>query len=218
MNVEALQQVFVNHADGSKKQAMQNYMKNHFVFLGIPKPKRAVLQKPFLNFHKDGQGIDWNLVHQLWDLEAREFQYVAIDYLILMKKYLSPEDLVSIKKIITHKPWWDSIDLIASHLLGALVLNHPTVKLELLLWNASNHLWLQRSVILSQLKCKQNTDLVFLEQVIIKHLGSKEFFINKALGWALRELAKSNELVVKLWLSQYHFAPLTHREATQYIN
>lgn len=218
MNVEALQQVFVNHADGSKKEAMQNYMKNHFVFLGIPKPKRSVLQKPFLNFHKNDQGINWNLVNQLWDLEAREFQYVAIEYLILMKKYLSPEDLVFIKKIITLKPWWDSIDLIASHLLGALVLNHPTVKLELLRWNASNHLWLQRSVILSQLKCKQNTDLVFLEQVIIKHLGSKEFFINKALGWALRELAKSNELVVKLWLSQYHFAPLTHREATQYIN
>jgi 3-methyladenine DNA glycosylase AlkD len=73
-------------------------------------------------------------------------------------------------------------------------------------------------VILSQLKCKQNTDLVFLEQVIIKHIGSKEFFINKAIGWTLRELAKSNELVVKLWLSQYDFAPLTYKEATQYIN
>ena len=218
MNVAALQQVFVNHADLIKKDTMQRYMKNHFVFLGIPKPKRAVLQKPFLNFHKNDQVIDWNLVHQLWDLEAREFQYVAIEYLILMKKHLSPEDLIYIKKIITHKPWWDSIDLIASHLLGALVLNYPTVKIELHSWNASNHLWLERSVILSQLKCKQNTDLVFLEQVIIKHIGSKEFFINKAIGWTLRELAKSNELVVKLWLSQYHFAPLTYKEATQYIN
>jgi 3-methyladenine DNA glycosylase AlkD len=218
MTVVQLQEVFVNHADGTQRKSMELYMKNHFVFLGIPKPKRTVLQKPFLTFHKNHRSIDWQLVEELWDLKEREFQYVAIEYLILTKKYLVPEDLIHIQKIILQKPWWDTVDLMASHLLGFLILHFPEVKAELVTWNSSNHLWLQRSVILSQLKCKQKTDLVFLEEVIIQNLHSKEFFINKAIGWMLRELAKTHESIVKSWLSRHSFAPLTVREASKHFN
>lgn len=217
MTVAQLQEVFVNHVDGSKSKSMELYMKNNFVFLGIPKPMRADLQKPFLNFHKHHQCIDWNLVTQLWDLNAREYQYVALDYLILMKKHLVISDLNHIQEIILQKSWWDTIDLIASHLMGFLLQKFPEIKTVLHTWNTSNHLWLQRSVILSQLKSKQYTDLIFLEEVIVFHASSKAFFINKAIGWTLRELAKSNPLVVKSWLSQYNFAPLTVREASKYL-
>lgn len=156
--------------------------------------------------------------HTIMEFERQRISICSSRLSHFDEKHLVASDLNHIQKIILQKPWWDTIDLISSHLMGFLLQKSPEIKTVLHTWNTSNHLWLQRSVILSQLKSKQNTDLVFLEEVIVYHASSKEFFINKAIGWMLRELAKTHESIVKSWLSRHPFAPLTVREASKHFN
>jgi len=106
-------------------EAMAAYMKNRFPFLGLTRPERNRLQKEFIKDCKQTAQIDWALVDACWNLAEREYQYLAVDYLIALKQNLKESDLEKIEGLITRKPWWDTVDAIADKLVGYLCLRFP---------------------------------------------------------------------------------------------
>lgn len=163
--------------------------------------------------------IDWNFVQECWQQEEREFQYVATDYLNDMQTYLKKDDINHLKKLITTKSWWDSVDALVKR-VGYLQTQYPELKETIIEWSVSDNLWLRRVAIIHQLSMKEATDTQLLTRTIMNNLGSNEFFINKAIGWALRDYARINEEWVKNFLRQYQteLAPLSIREASKHIN
>lgn len=209
---------FIEHRNEEQASQMSAYMKNSFPFLGIPKPQRAVLQKGFLKDAKKKGFIDWNLIYTLWDMPEREFQYLAFDYLQELKKYLQKDDIEKIKTLIIQKSWWDTVDSLASNTIGALCLTHPElIESHILKWAKSDNLWLVRTALLFQLKYKDKTDRELLGKIIYQNSNTKEFFINKAIGWALREYSKTNKDWVKEFIDHHTLHPLSIREGSKYL-
>lgn len=199
-------------------EGMAAYMKNQFAFLGIPKPERTKLQKNFIKQAKKQGRIEWQDVYALWDLPEREYQYVALDYLEELRKYLQPADIHHLQTLIVMKSWWDTVDKIATIPVGSLCLQHPElVKDCVMAWAESDNMWLARTAILFQLKYKEHTDTGVLAAVIEKNSSSKEFFINKAIGWILREYSKTDKEWVREFLNTHTLAPLSVREASKYL-
>ncbi|MEA1962274.1 MAG: DNA alkylation repair protein [Bacillota bacterium] len=198
---------------------MEAYMKDNFPFLSIQKPARSSLQKDFLKSVSSSQMIDWDFVMLLWNLPEREFQYLALDYLVLMKKKFQKKDLKNLKQLIVKKSWWDTVDLIASNLVAAICTTFPEmIDCDVLTWAESDNLWLRRTAILFQLKYKEATDTELLARIILKNNHSKEFFINKAVGWALREYLKTNREWVKTFIDKQPLQALSVREGSKYLD
>jgi len=215
---EELIKTLYAHRDGDKAYYMAKYMKDQFPFLGIPKPDRVRLSRAFSKNAKKEKTIDWELVARLWDLPEREFQYVALDYLQALKNYLLSEDIDRLQLLITTKSWWDTVDLLASNIVGPLCLrNEELIHSHILRWAESENIWLARSAILFQLKFKDKTDPELLEHIILKNSNSKEFFINKAIGWVLREYSKTNREWVRDFVNQHPLSRLSLREASKYL-
>ena len=196
---------------------MSAYMKNQFVFLGIPKPKRTELSKSFLKEKTKAKTIDWNLVEYLWELQEREYQYLALEYLGKLKKCLQREDIKHLQELIVKKSWWDSVDALAP-LVGVLCQKHPELKNEVLeSWILNDNIWLKRVTITFQLKYKDNVDTDFLSRAIRCNSLSREFFVNKAIGWALRQYSKFNPNWVRLFIASNSLSPLSVREGSKYL-
>lgn len=209
---------FYEHGNQAQAKNMSAYMKYKFTFLGIKKPQRAKLQRELIKQAKKQKKIDWDFVFRLWDLPEREFQYLAIDYLLALKDYLQKDDIDSIKLLIISKSWWDSVDMLATNIAGFLCARYPElVQSHILSWAESDNIWLARVGVLFQLKFKENTDTELLNLIIIKNRNSKEFFITKAIGWALREYSKTNKEWVRIFLECNAIQPLSVREASKYL-
>ncbi len=213
----SLVQAFNEAKNETDANQMAAYMKHKFKFLGLRKPLRATLQKSWMQSMTQTQNIDWDLVETLYTYDEREYQYVAIDYLIKQKKYFQVKDLARLKQLVLKKSWWDSVDIIAAHLIGTLLQNtsHQSIMLE---WAQDDDLWVRRCAILFQLRYKAQTNTQLLEEIIKYNLGSSEFFINKAIGWALREYSKTDEAWVREFVASHELAPLSYREALKYVN
>lgn len=206
------------HRDPQQAEGMSAYMKNQFSFLGIPKPLRTSLQRDFIKRAKKQGWIEWQDVYALWDLPEREYQYVALDYLVELREYLQPADINNLQTLIIMKSWWDTVDKLASIPVGTLCLKHPELVRDCVAaWADSDNMWLARTAILYQLKYKENTDTSMLAAIIEKNSGSKEFFINKAIGWILREYSKTDKEWVREFLHTHTLAPLSVREASKYL-
>ena len=209
---------FIENKDPERATQMAAYMKNQFPFLGIPKPKRALLGKEYMKDFKKQQEIDWDLVNTLWSMSEREFQYLAVDYLLILKNDLQEKDIENIKTLIITKSWWDTVDTLASNIIGVLCLKFPQlIKSHILEWSSSDNIWLIRSAILFQLKYKEKTDAELLGLIIKKNSGTKEFFINKAIGWALREYSKTNKSWVEEFIKGNTLSSLSVREGSKYL-
>jgi 3-methyladenine DNA glycosylase AlkD len=209
---------FNAHANAAQAVQMSAYMRNQFAYLGIPTPLRRTLAKEFLASEKKKADIDWDFINICWGKEEREFQYLALDYLILKKPLLTPGDVPHLKKLALDKSWWDTIDGL-DRMVGGIALKYPEVNEILLQWSVDHNFWLRRIAIDHQLDRKDKTDTVLLEQIIKNNFGQTEFFINKAIGWSLREYSKVNPDWVRNFVSRYknELAPLSIREASKYI-
>ncbi|MCF7833051.1 MAG: DNA alkylation repair protein [Candidatus Marinimicrobia bacterium] len=200
-----------------KAEGMKAYMKHKFEYLGLQKPVRAELRKDFLKEQKATKKIDWEIVWTLWDQPEREFQYLALAYLDTMKEFLEKNDILKIEKLITTKSWWDSVDGTVV-MIGNLVNKYPELKTDVIAkWIEQDNIWLKRISIIFQLKYKANTDTKFLSKAILHNSGTKEFFINKAIGWALREYSKTDPFWVKDFISNQPLHSLSVREGSKYI-
>ncbi len=202
----------------SQAAPMAKYMKNKFSFLGITRPARNKIQAGFLKEVRQEKRINWEFIFKCWDLPEREYQYLAVDYLTTRVQLLQKEDMAKLELLITQKPWWDTIDSIAVKLVGELCNKYPGLIDDYILnWAASDNIWLARTAILFQLKYKQNTDTILLARIIIQNSNSREFFINKAIGWILREFSKTDRQWVKIFITNNPLHPLSVREGSKYL-
>ena len=208
---------FYQAANPQKAIAMEAYMRNQFKFLGIRAPERKILTRDFLKTI-DRATIDWEFVQQCWEKDEREFQYLAIAYLTKVKQRLTVEDIPRLRQLIVTKSWWDTIDSL-DKFVGYVALHHPTVEATLLDWSTDDNIWLRRVAIDHQILRKEQTNPVLLEKIICHNFGQNEFFINKAIGWSLRDYSKTNPEWVKTFIARHQdqMAPLSIREASKYI-
>ena len=209
---------FRAHADTEKAKKQEAYLRDQFKFLGLSTPVRRELSKSFLKEKAEEKIIDWQLVNRLWSEEEREFQYLACDYLRKMKKYLDATDLHKIYQLATTKSWWETVDSL-DELVGYLLLSAKIKTEDILTWSLDENFWIRRIAIDCQLGFKEATDTELLSAVIHNNLGSKEFFINKAIGWALRDYSKTNPKWVACFLAENEekLANLSLREASKYL-
>lgn len=216
---ELLVKLFEQNRDLEKAVPMENYMKNYFSFLGIKAPERKELLKKF--FQESGiTKLDFQstFVTGLWEKEEREYQYAALDYMEKVLKKLDKQHFSLLEELITTKSWWDTVDFLAAKPVGTLAKKHPELISEKIEgWASSNHLWLRRTAILFQLKYKEETDEALLYRYIRQNQESKEFFIQKAIGWALREYSKTNPASVRSFIESQTLSPLSVREGSKYI-
>ncbi|WP_078414768.1 DNA alkylation repair protein [Priestia abyssalis] len=209
-------------ASRNEEQAipMKKYMKDHFPFLGIKSPvRREILNKFLEESELLKQPFQPDFVLALWEKNEREYQYAALDYIEKSLKKLGKEHLPLMETLTTTKSWWDTVDLLASKSVGKIAKDYPEVILETIEgWAYGDELWLQRSAILFQLKYKKETEEARLYRYIKQNADSKEFFIQKAIGWALREYSKTNPASVKRFIEENDLPKLSIREGSKYLN
>ena len=203
--------------DVEQSEKMSAYMQNKFPFLGIPKPKLKELVKPYLKEIKK-QEIDWAFIDFCWSKDYREAQYVALDYLSDKAKNLTDKHLPNLKKLIITKSWWETVDNIDA-LIGIIVLKYPKLESIMLDWSTSDNIWLKRVSINFQQEYKEKTNTELLGKIICNNFGSEEFFINKAIGWSLRDYSKVDPAWVKDFIEKYkdNLSKLSIKEASKYI-
>lgn len=209
---------FILHQDKERAISMSNYLRDQFQFYGIPTPKRRAIYKQFLKEEKKRKRIDWNLLDLCYEDEYRELQYFVCDYLNTMKAYLSYEDIPHMKQYIKVKQWWDTIDSF-DRIIGDIGLRDMRVNDLMLEWSKDEDFWLRRIAIDHQLCRKDKTNTELLEKIIVNNFGSDEFFINKAIGWSLRDYSKINPEYVRAFINKYRdqMASLSIKEASKYL-
>lgn len=215
---ELIQQALLSVQDLDKKEGMEAYMRNQFPFLGVQAtPRRKVINPLFKGIQK--QPINWDLIHQLWQADEREYQYVALDILKKQSKQLTYEDIPTLKKLAQTKSWWDTIDVL-DRLIGNIGLTDSRVDDLMITWSEDDDFWLRRISIDHQIGRKEKTNIQLLETIITNNLNSSEFFINKAIGWSLREYSKIDPEYVKKFITLHdkQMARLSIREALKRIN
>lgn len=215
-------QTFVNdlrqHQNFDKKEGMEAYMRHQFSFLGIQSVERRKLSHDFIYQFKPTDAIDWDIIEALWQEDEREFCYVALDLLRRQKRQLVFDDINHLKQLALSKSWWDTIDVI-DLLCGDLSLRYPSeMKRVMLAWSEDDNQWLRRIAIDHQRLLRHKTDTALLATIIENNLGRDEFFINKAIGWSLREYSKTDAAFVQHFVATHsQLSPLSQREALKWL-
>jgi 3-methyladenine DNA glycosylase AlkD len=212
--------LFEQNANPAQAGPMKKYMRDQFEYLGIKTPQSAALMKDFIN--ENGlPSIDQldTISHELWLLPQREFQYVATGLVRRLENKLEPEFITTLEYLLITKSWWDTVDSIAGGIVGPQFKRLPAIKTKYLKkWRKSKNFWLRRTTLLFQLGYKKETDFDLLCKIIQENLGSDEFFINKAIGWALRQYAHTNPSPVEKFVkATKELHPLSRREALKNI-
>lgn len=215
---EKIKGLFEAAADPAAAAAMSDYMRGKFIFYGIAAPKRRALYRDFLKAEKKNGAVDYVFLDRCWADEHREFQYVVFDYLTALESFLTYDDIFVMEKYVRTKQWWDTIDFF-DEIIGGIGLRDGRVNGLMLDWSLDGDFWVRRIAIDHQLGRKEKTDAALLEKIIVNNIGSKEFFVNKAIGWALRDYSKTNPAWVKDFLSRHggEMSKLSLREAGKYI-
>ena len=218
MDFNKLYEEMIQHKNEEQAQKMSKYMLNKFEYIGIKTPERREIFKNFFKEYKNEEKIDWEFVNKCWENKYREFQYVAADYLKNMKDKLTIDDIPKFKRLILEKSWWDTIDNL-DMTIGALALKDSNVNKILLEWSLDENIWLRSIAIDHQLLRKEKTNTELLEKILKNNLGQAEFFINKAIGWALRNYSKTNPERVKNFIEENKekMAKLSIKEASKYL-
>ena len=199
-------------------ESMSKYMQDKFRFLGVRGATRTEIYKKYFPDARKTKTIDWDFVENCWNKEEREFQYVVVYYLKAMQKFLKREDISRLKYLIVTKSWWDTVDLLAK-VVGSLVIRIEGYDQIMLEWSKDSNIWLKRVAILYQLSLKDKVDEIILDKILVNNLGDSEFFINKAIGWALRDYSKYNPEWVREFIKKNkdNMVNLSIREASKYI-
>ncbi|HSJ87648.1 MAG TPA: DNA alkylation repair protein [Anaerolineales bacterium] len=217
--VVSIKTLFEQNANPMQATPMKKYMREQFEYLGIKTPQNTALQKEFYKQNGLPELSDLDeILRDLWSLPQREFQYVGMGLLGRFEKQLPAEFIDTVEYLILTKSWWDTVDAIASHTVGTHFRRFPKIRERYLKkWRKSQNIWLRRTAILFQLGYKQETDFPLLTDIICENLGSDEFFINKAIGWALRQYAYTDPKAVKKFVQATPLQPLSQREAMKHL-
>jgi 3-methyladenine DNA glycosylase AlkD len=216
--IEELAYQFNQHSNRENALQMKAYLRNQFEFFGLKAPLRRELTK---NVIKNWRSYSFQeaieIAKKLLRMQEREFHYASIELLSKYKKDWDHQLLAMMTYYTRHNAWWDTIDSASSKLLEPYFSKSgPNLQL-LAKWNASSNFWQVRLSIIWQLHQKENTNPEILLNAILPHLQSKEFFIQKAIGWALRAYAKYNpEWVINI-TENYTLPALSKREALKHL-
>jgi 3-methyladenine DNA glycosylase AlkD len=208
-------------ADAGQAQGMKAYMLNQFAFLGIRAPVRrdalkALLKQPFT------QAELLALAEALWAMPQREFHYTAVDLLAKQHARLDPKALPRLIKLVQRNAWWDTVDGLAG-VVGDILLAARTsdthIQRHADAWLLHKNLWVRRVALLHQLGWREQTDAERLFRYALALGGEKEFFIRKAIGWALRDYARTDPVAVTAFLDLHaqQLSNLTVREAGKHL-
>lgn len=211
--------------DPARATAMVAYMKHHFAFLGIPMPARVAGLKPIWKAWQPTRLELLSVTQDLWACPEREYQNAALGALELHWKQLADSDLEGLCVLVaTERTWWDTIDWFASNIAGGMVQRSQTQSdsslVELMdAFSIYPNQWLRRIAILHQLRYRGRTDAERLFQYATENSSDPSFWIRKALGWALREYAKTDPSAVLEFIERYDgmFSTLTVREALKHF-
>ena len=218
--VTTLRKELTKHADQQVSKDAATYMRNKFEFLGVKTPLRRELAKDLEIQSKDLSEPELiELCKELWAQPEREFQYIACDLLAKNAKRLSPG---YIKKVapwfIKNKSWWDTVDSVRKS-IEVVVSANPELKSEMEKWIVSNNIWMVRSALIHQLTLGSKTDAKLLFKFCEIQAEEKEFFIAKALGWALRSYSYVDAKAVKRFIKEHpELTPLAKRESLKALN
>ena len=198
--------------------SMERYMQDKFRFLGVRGATRTEIYKKYFPEARKSKAIDWDFIENCWNKEEREFQYVVVYYLKAMQRFFKREDISRLKYLIVTKSWWDTVDLLAK-VVGSLVIRIEGYEQIMLEWSKDSNIWLKRVASLYQLSLKDKVDKQILDKILVNNLGDNEFFINKAIGWALRDYSKFDPEWVREFIKKNrdNMANLSIREASKYI-
>ncbi|OWF37592.1 uncharacterized protein LOC110467243 [Mizuhopecten yessoensis] len=226
--ISSLETSFTANQNSKNAAQMKQYMRGQFEFYGIKAPElKGIVKEVLGTYPKLTTDQALELLWKAWQQPNREFQIMAIHYASNNISILIGSDLKccrrfldTIQKLITNKSWWDSVDMLAINVIGPMVAKHPNdLGLVMDKWVEDKDMWLRRTAILHQLKYKQKTDSQKLFRYCLMRAEEKEFFIQKSIGWALREYGKTNGKDVKQFVTEHKdtLSNLSVREALKHI-
>lgn len=218
--IEELKFLLQQHGCPKRAQSQKQYMRNQFSFYGLTRPIAKELTKPFLK-----ESFSWDTttilttVHQLFQEEKRECVYIAANLLTQNYQRFSYLEFQQLYPLIDINPWWDSVDSLQKP-FSLWIRKNPQYLEEIsYTWNNSNSMWQKRSAIILQLWHKKELDTKLLSEIIISNKHSSEFFIQKAIGWILREYSKTNKCWVREFIIQHSdLSNLSKREGGKYLS
>ncbi|MCZ6642540.1 MAG: DNA alkylation repair protein [Gammaproteobacteria bacterium] len=221
---QALLFEFDKEADPERALQQQAYMKSAMPYLGIMMPVLRSAAKSVFKAHPIDDPDSWHdTALAIWrKARYREERYAAIDLVALprYRKWLTPDSLPMLEEFIVTGAWWDYVDGIATRFFGHLLTNYPEALSPLLwAWAEDENIWRRRTAILAQLKYKTRTDEKLLFHALEASMDEKEFFLEKAIGWALREYSKSCPEVVIDYVEKHgpRLSNLSKREALKVL-
>ncbi len=217
--LEQLSDKYIQYADPTRASEMEKYMRNQFSFYGIKKPLRATLTEPIIKELFDTASNHAEIAICCWQQPQREWQYFGIEFMAKSRKYWNENTPANFEYLITQKSWWDTVDFIAVHCVGKYFTVHPGERNQWIeKWRYSDNFWLVRVAILFQLQYKEKTDVPLLFDICSEHAWQKEFFIRKAIGWSLRQYARTNPGAVQDFVKNSELSALSKREALKHFN
>ena len=196
------------------------YMRDQFAFLGFSTPtQRALARTVVTGLPKPTEADLVAVALACWDQDEREYQYFACDYLRAHAKIPGPAILATAQTLITTKSWWDTVDPLATRFVGDLVRRHRELTKQMDAWSTDENRWLIRTAILHQLNWGEATDEERLFGYCTRQAGHPDFFVRKAIGWALRQYARTDAHAVRDYLSKNRtiLSPLSVREAAKHL-
>lgn len=210
---------FRTHGNPGVAQGQMAYMRHQFEYFGLKMPAWTALTKEITNQQGFPDGVALQELARLcFEDEHREMQYFALECVQKMIKKQKPEFIGFLEELICAKSWWDTVDWISTKMVGVHFQRYPElIRPVTERWMASGELWLQRVCLIFQLMYKDKTDAELLFRYIRQVSGSKEFFLQKGAGWALRQYSKTNPEAVRRFLAETSVAPLTRREGSKYL-
>ena len=218
--IEQLTKLLQEESDKENAAYMKDYMRGQFEYFGVKtSPRREILKKVIAEKKEELTQNTREITIALYKLPQREFHMCATEIFEkhLRKRY-TLEDIDIIEQLIIQNSWWDTVDFIAKQILGNYLIVHKAeIPKVISKFSSSKNMWLNRSAILFQLGYKNNTEEGLLFEQCTIHKDSNEFFIQKAIGWALREYGKTNPKSVLNFVNLTRLKPLSHREAIRNI-
>mgnify|MGYP006288682737 CR=1 FL=1 len=217
--LDQIRSSLASQADPEKAEGMSSYMRGQFPFYGLQAAeRRKALRKYMRQNQRPGYDKLEIVVKKLWQLPGREFQYFAQELILKYQKKYTEEIIDLFEYMITNKSWWDTVDHIAKKLVGEYFKIFPQKRDEKIKsWLASDNIWLQRTALLFQLGYKEETDAQLLFDLIEELRDIDEFFIQKAIGWSLREYSKTEPLAVVKFANTHQLSALAEREALRVV-
>jgi 3-methyladenine DNA glycosylase AlkD len=208
--VADIQAALIPLTDAERAVGMKRYMKDQFTYLGIPSPIRRAAVNPLLKNQAENAVP---LAEALWQLPEREYHYTACDLLRRHAGHLQPRDLPRLEALVITHSWWDTVDSLAPS-IGEMVRHHPELASRMDELIMHENMWLRRVAILHQLNWKHETNRDRLFAYCLHCAPEQEFFIRKAIGWALRQYARTDPEAIRDFVNS-HRAELSGRSVRE---